>query len=43
MIQSANASVYKHELKKSLKEEDVSGISDQLEEFKNKYSLQLME
>lgn len=43
MIQSANASVYKHELKKSLKEEDVSGISQQLEEFKNKYSLQLME
>ena len=43
MIQSANASVYKHELKKSLKAEDVSGISDQLEEFKNKYSLQLME
>ena len=43
MIQSANASIYKHELKKSLKEEDVSGISQQLEEFKNKYSLQLME
>lgn len=43
MIQSANASVYKHELKKSLKAEDVSGISQQLEEFKNKYSLQLME
>jgi len=43
MIQSANASIHKHELKKSLKEEDVSGISQQLEEFKNKYSLQLME
>ena len=43
MIQSANASIPKHELKKSLKEEDVSGISQQLEEFKNRYSLQLME
>lgn len=43
MIQSINASIPKHELKKSLKAEDVSGISQQLEEFKNKYSLQLME
>ncbi len=43
MIQSANASIHKHELKKSLKAEDVSGISQQLEEFKDKYSLQLME
>ena len=43
MIQSANSSIPKHELKKSLKEEDVTGISQQLEEFKKQYSLQLME
>ncbi|MBP3846127.1 Na/Pi cotransporter family protein [bacterium] len=43
MIQSANSSIPKHELKKSLKEEDITGISHQLEEFKEKYSLQLME
>ncbi len=43
MIQSMNASIPKHELKKSLKEEDVSGISQQLEKFKDQYSLQLME
>ena len=43
MIQSINASIPKHELKKSLKEEDVSGISQQLEKFKDQYSLQLME
>ena len=43
MIQSMNASTSRHELKKLLKTEDVSGISQQLEEFKNQYSLQLME
>ena len=43
MIQSANASIPKHELKKSLKTEDISNIAQQLEEFKSKYSLQLME
>ncbi len=43
MIQSANASIPKHELKKSLKEEDVTGISQQLEEFKKQYALQLMD
>lgn len=43
MIQSANSSIPKHELKKSLKEEEITGISHQLEEFKEKYSLQLME
>ncbi len=43
MIQSANSSIPKHELKKSLKTEDISGIAQQLEEFKKQYSLQLME
>lgn len=43
MIQSANSSIPKHELKKSLKSEDISGIAQQLEEFKKQYSLQLME
>ena len=43
MIQSANSSIPKHELKKSLKSEDIAGISQQLEEFRNQYSLQLME
>lgn len=43
MIQSANSSIPKHELKKSLKEEDVTGISQQLEEFKKQYALQLMD
>lgn len=43
MIQSMNASIPRHELKKSLKSEDISEFSQQLEEFKNKYSLQLME
>lgn len=43
MIQSANSSIPKHELKKSLKTEDISGIAQQLEEFKKQYSLQLMD
>lgn len=43
MIQSTNSSIPKHELKKSLKTEDISGIAQQFEEFKKQYSLQLME
>jgi len=43
MIQSMNVSTPRHQLKKILKTEDVSGISQQLEKFKDQYSLQLME
>ena len=43
MIQSANSSIPKHELKKSLKTEDISGIAQQLEEFKKQYALQLID
>jgi phosphate:Na+ symporter len=43
MIQMQNPSVPKHELKNKLKTVDVTGFAKQLDEFKNKYSLQLIE
>ena len=43
MIQMQNPSVPKHELKNKLKTVDVTGFAKQLDEFKDKYSLQLIE
>ncbi len=43
MIQMMNPSVPKHELKNKLKTVDVTGFAQQLDEFKEKYSLQLIE
>ena len=43
MIQSENSSIPKHELKKSLKTEEISSIANRLDEFKNQYSLQLID
>ena len=43
MIQMQNPSVPKHELKNQLKTIDVTGFANQLQEFKDKYSLQLIE
>lgn len=43
MIQMMNPSVPKHELKNKLKTIDVTGFAQQLDEFKEKYSLQLIE
>ena len=43
MIQSENSSIPKHELKKSLKTEEISNIANRLDEFKNQYSLQLID
>ncbi len=42
MIQSMNNSFARHELKNRLKSEDVSPFADQLEEFKQQYTLELM-
>ena len=43
MIQMLNPSVPKHELKNKLKNIDVTGFAQQLDEFKDKYTLQLIE
>lgn len=43
MIQMINPSVPKHELKNRLKTIDVTGFAQKLDEFKEKYSLQLIE
>ena len=43
MIQSINSSIPRHVLKNKLKDEDLPGISQQLDQFKKEYSLQLIE